>query len=94
MRPRRRERATAARCHQEGPRHGSARDVVLQDLVFGRIGGEDVLVRQDDGRRQVVPGKWIWYAVDGDSVADGWRASKDDGQPRWRFARKGDMPGL
>ena len=49
--------------------------MILQDLVFGRIEWEDVLVWQDDGRRQLVPRKRIGYARDGDAVADGWRPS-------------------
>ena len=51
---------------------------------------------QDDGRRQLVPGKLIGCARDGDSVAGGWGGSVERSVPMAgvRFSGKGDMPGL
>jgi len=54
-------------------------------------------VWQDDGRRQLVPGKLIGCARDGDSVAGGWGGSVERSVPMVgaQVANKnGDMPGL
>jgi hypothetical protein len=61
--------AAAAGRHGEWTRHGSARDVMLQDFVLGRIGSDDSLLWKDDRTCQLVPGK-VRCTLDSDSVAE------------------------
>ena len=53
--------------------HSSAVHVVAQDIVLGRIGTNDLLVGQDDGCCQLLPGELAWGTFNIDPIK------------RWKF---------
>jgi hypothetical protein len=89
----RRHQSAAAAGHGEWTRDGSARDVILQDFVFGRIGSDDALLWEDDRTRQLVPGK-VRCTLDSDSVVEREKKSTVISRLQEReFARRGTCLG-